>query len=222
MFTGIVESIGKVESLERIQDEWRLKLATADLDLGDVKLGDSIAVSGCCLTVVELSGSGFAADVSNETLRCTILGEFKPGTKVNLEKAMQATDRFGGHIVSGHVDGVGELVSAEPEGKSIKLVFAAPENLTKDIAAKGSICIDGTSLTVNEVNGNNFAINVIPHTQEQTVSGGYKPGQKVNLEVDLIARYLEKLFAGSDSNYKAGHGVSEQLLEQHGFKQGQE
>ena len=134
---------------------------------------------------------------------------------------MQATDRFGGHIVSGHVDGVGELVSAEPEGKSIKLVFAAPENLTKYIAAKGSICIDGTSLTVNEVNGNTFAINVIPHTQEQTVSGGYRPGQKVNLEVDLIARYLEKLFSGSDNDHRSGHGVSEQLLEQHGFKQGQ-
>lgn len=218
MFTGIVESIGKVESLERIQDEWRLTLASADLDLSDVKLGDSIAVNGCCLTVVELSNTGFSADVSNETLRCTTLGEFRPGTRINLEKAMLASDRFGGHIVSGHVDGVGELVSSSNEGKSIKLVFAVPENLTKYIAAKGSICIDGTSLTVNEVEGKHFAINIIPHTQEQTVSGTYQPGQKVNLEVDLIARYLEKLFSGSDGKHADGHGVSEQLLEQHGFK----
>ena len=218
MFTGIVESIGKVENLVRIQDEWRLTLAVGDLDLSDVKLGDSIAVSGCCLTVVELSNTGFSADVSNETLRCTTLGEFKPGTRVNLEKAMMASDRFGGHIVSGHVDGVGELISTANEGKSIKLVFAAPENLTKYIAAKGSICIDGTSLTVNEVEGKQFAINIIPHTQEETVSGAYQPGQKVNLEVDLIARYLEKLFSGSDGKHGDGHGVSEQLLEQHGFK----
>ncbi|MFL2838698.1 MAG: riboflavin synthase [Pseudohongiellaceae bacterium] len=218
MFTGIVESIGKVESLERIQDEWRLSLAAGDLDLSDVKLGDSIAVSGCCLTVVELSNTGFSADVSNETLRCTTLGEFKPGSRVNLEKAMLASDRFGGHIVSGHVDGVGELISSANEGKSIKLVFAVPENLTKYIAAKGSICIDGTSLTVNEVEGRQFAINIIPHTQEETVSGAYQPGQKVNLEVDLIARYLEKVFSGSDGKHADGHGVSEQLLEQHGFK----
>lgn len=218
MFTGIVESIGKVESLERIQDEWRLTLASADLDLSDVKLGDSIAVSGCCLTVVELGNTGFSADVSNETLRCTTLGEFRRGSRVNLEKAMLASDRFGGHIVSGHIDGVGELVSSTNEGKSIKLVFAAPENLTKYIAAKGSICIDGTSLTVNEVEGRQFAINIIPHTQEQTVSGAYQPGQKVNLEVDLIARYLEKLFSGNESTHADGHSVSEQLLEQHGFK----
>lgn len=218
MFTGIVESIGKVESLERIQDEWRLSLAAGDLDLSDVKLGDSIAVSGCCLTVVELSNTGFSADVSNETLRCTTLGELKPGARVNLEKAMLASDRFGGHIVSGHVDGVGELISSANEGKSIKLVFAVPENLTKYIAAKGSICIDGTSLTVNEVEGRQFAINIIPHTQEETVSGAYQPGQKVNLEVDLIARYLEKLFSGSDGKHADGHGVSKQLLEQHGFK----
>ena len=218
MFTGIVESIGKVESLARIQDEWRLTLAVGDLDLSDVKLGDSIAVSGCCLTVVELSNTGFSADVSNETLRCTTLGELKPGARVNLEKAMLASDRFGGHIVSGHVDGVGELISSANEGKSIKLVFAVPENLTKYIAAKGSICIDGTSLTVNEVEGRQFAINIIPHTQEETVSGAYQPGQKVNLEVDLIARYLEKLFSGSDGKHADGHGVSKQLLEQHGFK----
>ena len=216
MFTGIVESIGKVVSLERIQEEWRLTLQTGSLSLDDVKLGDSIAVSGCCLTVVQLTGDGFAADVSNETLRCTTLGDFKPGTRVNLEKAMQATDRFGGHIVSGHVDGVGELVFTEIEGKSHKLVFSVPDTLSRYIAAKGSICIDGTSLTVNQVQANTFSINIIPHTQDMTVSGTYRPGQRVNLEVDLIARYLEKLF--SNEHQDEGGGVSASLLEQHGFK----
>ena len=216
MFTGIVESIGKVVKLERIQDEWRLTLQTGSLSLDDVKLGESIAVSGCCLTVVQLTGNGFAADVSNETLRCTTLGQFKSGTRVNLEKAMQATDRFGGHIVSGHVDGVGELVSSEIEGKSQKLIFSVPNGLSRFIAAKGSICIDGTSLTVNQVEGNTFSINVIPHTQEMTVIGTYELGQRVNLEVDLVARYLEKLF--SNEHCRESGGVSASLLEQHGFK----
>tara|TARA_B100000900_G_scaffold290685_1_gene249502 strand:+ start:1368 stop:2024 length:657 start_codon:yes stop_codon:yes gene_type:complete len=216
MFTGIVESIGKVVKLERIQDEWRLTLQTGNLSLDDVELGDSIAVSGCCLTVVQLTEIGFAADVSNETLRCTTLGQFKPGTRVNLEKAMQATDRFGGHIVSGHIDGVGELVSSEIEGKSQKLVFSVPNELSRFIAAKGSICIDGTSLTVNQVEGNIFSINVIPHTQEMTVIGCYELGERVNLEVDLVARYLEKLFS-NEHRGKSG-GVSASLLEQHGFK----
>ena len=216
MFTGIIESIGKVLNLERIQDEWRLTLETGDLSLDDVKLGNSIAVSGCCLTVVQLTGSGFAADVSNETRRCTTLADFKPGTKVNLEKAMKATDRFGGHIVSGHVDGVGELVSSEIEGKSRKLTFSMPEGLRRYVATKGSICIDGTSLTVNQVEGNTFSINVIPHTQEMTVSGTYERGQRVNLEVDLVARYLEKLFSNEHSDKRGGVSVS--MLEQHGFK----
>ncbi len=193
MFTGIVESIGKVVSLERIQEEWRLTLQTGSLSLDDVKLGDSIAVSGCCLTVVQLTGDGFAADVSNETLRCTTLGDFKPGTRVNLEKAMQATDRFGGHIVSGHVDGVGELASREIEGKSHKLVFSVPDTLSRYIAAKGSICIDGTSLTVNQVDGASFELTIIPQTWEETVFSEYEVGSPVNLEVDVIARYLERL-----------------------------
>ena len=131
---------------------------------------------------------------------------------------MQATDRFGGHIVSGHVDGVGELVSCEIEGKSHKLVFSVPDILSRYIAAKGSICIDGTSLTVNQVEANTFSINIIPHTQEMTVSGTYQPGQRVNLEVDLIARYLEKLF--SNEHVGQGGGVSASLLEQHGFMRG--
>lgn len=213
MFTGIIEAMGSIASLEQLDSEWRISVETGALDLADVKIGDSIAVNGCCLTVVTLSGSGFAADVSMETLRCTTLGKLQVGSAVNLEKAMLATDRFGGHIVSGHVDGVGELESISPEGKSLKLQFKAPEELSRYIAAKGSICIDGTSLTVNSVEGARFYINVIPHTQEETISGTYVVGQQVNLEVDLVARYLERLVVGD-----AGTAVTAEYLEQHGFK----
>jgi riboflavin synthase len=213
MFTGIIEAKGTIANLEQLESEWRIRIETGALDLSDVKIGDSIAVNGCCLTVVTLSASGFAADVSLETLRCTTLGVLKAGSAVNLEKAMLATDRFGGHIVSGHVDGVGELESITPEGKSLKLQFRAPDDLARYIAAKGSICIDGTSLTVNGVEGARFTINVIPHTQEETISGTYGVGQQVNLEVDLVARYLERLAIGN-----AGTTVTAEFLEQHGFK----
>lgn len=214
MFTGIIEAIGSVKSLQEIKSEWRLVLETEKLDMSDVKLGDSIAVSGCCLTVVEMSDSSFAADVSNETLRCTSLGALKPGSRVNLEKAMMATDRFGGHIVSGHVDGVGKLSTSSQEGQSIKLTFEVPDGLSKYIAAKGSICIDGTSLTVNEVTANSFSINVIPHTQEETIIGEYGVGRVVNLEVDLVARYLERLMTGAKGS---SDGITQDYLEEHGF-----
>jgi riboflavin synthase len=161
--------------------------------LADLQIGDSIAVSGCCLTVVELSVDSFAADVSAETMNCTTLGSLKPGSRVNLEKAMLATSRFGGHIVSGHIDGVGKLVGSTADGGSIRMEFDAPIALAKYIAAKGSICIDGASLTVNEVSGATFTINVIPHTQTETTIGDYVVGRGVNLEVDLVARYLERL-----------------------------
>lgn len=213
MFTGIIEAIGSVERLEETSSDWRLQIATGKLDLNDVGLGDSIAVSGCCLTVVSLHAAGFSADVSAESLRCTSLGNLKPGDAVNLEKAMLATDRFGGHIVSGHVDGVGELVAQEPEGGSIRLEFKAPDNLAKYIAAKGSICIDGTSLTVNTVEGSHFTINVIPHTQQETIIGQYSIGQEVNLEVDVVARYLERL-----NSETSKPSISSEFLEEHGFK----
>ena len=193
MFTGIIETTATVESLQRLQSEWRLVVGNGELDLADLQIGDSIAVSGCCLTVVELSVDSFAADVSVETMNCTILGSLKPGSKVNLEKAMLATSRFGGHIVSGHVDGVGKLVGSTADGGSIRMEFDAPIALAKYIAAKGSICIDGASLTVNEVSGATFTINVIPHTQTETTIGDYVVGRGVNLEVDLVARYLERL-----------------------------
>lgn len=193
MFTGIIETTATVESLQRLQSEWRLVVGSGELDLAELQIGDSIAVSGCCLTVVELSVDSFAADVSGETMNCTILGSLKPGSKVNLEKAMLATSRFGGHIVSGHVDGVGKLVGSTADGGSIRMEFDAPIALAKYIAAKGSICIDGASLTVNEVSGATFTINVIPHTQTETTIGDYVVGRGVNLEVDLVARYLERL-----------------------------
>jgi riboflavin synthase len=216
MFTGIIEATGTVVSLMQVDSEWRLALDTGKLNLADVKIGDSIAVSGCCLTVIELGDKSFAADVSNETLRCTTLGDLRSGSRVNLEKAMQATDRFGGHIVSGHVDGVGKLLGSTAEGKSWKLEFEVSAELARYIAAKGSICIDGTSLTVNEVKGAMFTINVIAHTQDETVIGGYQKGQRVNIEVDLVARYLERLVQGetAGSNGK----IDKEFLQQHGFQ----
>lgn len=214
MFTGIIEAVGKIEARSQEKGEWRLKFFTGDLDLSDVKIGDSIAVSGCCLTVVEKHATAFLADVSNETMRCTSLGTLEIGSAVNLEKAMLATDRFGGHIVSGHVDGVGHLIKVENEGQSIKMTFKIPSNLNKYVAAKGSICVDGTSLTVNEANDDYFAVNLIPHTQDETVSGSYKIGDSVNLEVDIIARYLERMNEGL--NNKA-HEITEGYLKENGF-----
>lgn len=215
MFTGIIEVLGSVKNLQQVDDEWRLEIDTGDLNMDDVGIGDSIAVNGCCLTVVRLSTRSFEADVSNETMRCTTLGTLSEGSKVNLEKAMLASDRFGGHIVSGHVDGVGTLSNSEQDGKSVKFTFEAPQELSKYIAAKGSICIDGTSLTVNEVHGTKFSINVIPHTQTATIIGEYKTGQQVNLEVDLVARYLERLMqSGSETESSK---ISKDFLKVHGF-----
>jgi len=214
MFTGIIEAIGSVAKLQQLGSDWRLTIDTGKLDLSDVVLGDSIAVNGCCLTVVELKENIFSADVSNESMRCTALGEFKDGTRVNLEKAMLASGRLGGHIVSGHVDGVGSLVELSEDGASVRLVYEAPKEIAKYIAAKGSVCIDGTSLTVNEVSGQKFSVNVIPHTQAETIIGDYKVEQNVNLEVDLIARYLERLLQGTDSKTE---GLNKDFLGKHGF-----
>jgi len=218
MFTGIIEATGTVAKLQQLGSDWRLTIDTGKLDLSDVVLGDSIAVNGCCLTVVDIKEKFFAADVSNESMRCTALGDFKSGARVNLEKAMLASGRLGGHIVSGHVDGVGRLVESSTDGASVRLVYEAPAEIAKYIAAKGSICIDGTSLTVNKVSGNEFTVNVIPHTQAETNISDYESGQRVNLEVDLIARYLERLLEGR----KAGDGASEssvdkKFLAMHGF-----
>jgi riboflavin synthase len=196
MFTGIISAIGDIASLEERGGDVRLTIRSGNLNLTDVQLGDSIACNGACLTAVELTGEGFVADVSVETLNLTTIGNWKTGSRINMEKAMQATDRFGGHIVSGHVDGIGEVVSLEEDARSWRFRIRAPRDIAKYIAHKGSITVDGTSLTVNIVDGAEFELNIVPHTMKHTVMGDYQVGSKVNLEVDLVARYLERLLLG--------------------------
>jgi len=223
MFTGIIQAVGEVTALQHSGGDLRLRINTGKLSLDDVSLGDSICTNGACLTVVELPGDGYWADVSVETLNFTTLGELKTGSRVNLEKALTATDRLGGHIVSGHVDGVGEVVSLREDARSIRVVIRAPDALAKYIAHKGSICIDGTSLTVNAVTGAEFELNIIPQTMAETVFGGYRPGTAVNLEVDVIARYLERLMMGEKaadpgaSSGDATTGLSMATLAESGF-----
>jgi riboflavin synthase len=212
MFTGIIQSVGRIVRLEPRGGDVRLVVDTADLDLGDVQLGDSIAVSGVCLTAVTLEAHGFGADVSNETLALTSLGKLKPGAPVNLEKALRLADRLGGHLVSGHVDGLGKVVSIAPDGRSQRWVFEVPPALARYIAAKGSICIDGTSLTVNEVAGTRFGVNLIPHTVTHTAFHARQAGDAVNIEVDVVARYIEHLLDRGESPR-----LDEAFLKQHGF-----
>ncbi|MEZ7858973.1 MAG: riboflavin synthase [Parasphingorhabdus sp.] len=196
MFTGIISAIGDITNLEERAGDARLTIRTGNLSLTDVQLGDSIACNGACLTVIELTGEGFVADVSVETLNLTTIGNWQTGSRINLEKAMRATDRLGGHIVSGHIDGIGEVVALEEDARSWRFRIRAPREIAKYIAHKGSITLDGTSLTVNIVDGAEFELNIIPHTMTHTVMGDYKIGSKVNLEVDLVARYLERLLLG--------------------------
>jgi len=218
MFTGIIEAVGEIASLQPRNGDLRLYIKTGQLDLADVQLGDSIAVNGVCLTAVELPGDGFWADVSVETLNFTTLGKLTVGSKVNLEKALTAASRLGGHIVSGHVDGVGEVVSLQQDARSWRFRLKAPEQLARYIAHKGSICVDGTSLTVNHVEGAEFELNIVPHTLQETLFGNYQPGIRVNLEVDVIARYLERLLLGDDAADPAvEQGVTMDLLAKNGF-----
>lgn len=196
MFTGIISAIGDIAQLEQRGGDLRLTIRSGNLSLADVQLGDSIACNGACLTAVELTGEGFVADVSVETLNLTTIGNWQTGSRINLEKAMQASDRFGGHIVSGHVDGIGEVISLHEDARSWRFRIRAPRDLAKYIAHKGSITVDGTSLTINKVEGAEFELNIVPHTMTHTVMGDYQVGTKVNLEVDLVARYLERLLLG--------------------------
>ena len=217
MFTGIIQAVGKIAAMEPSGGDMRLRVHTGKLPLDDVALGDSIATNGVCLTVTSLPGDGYWADVSVETLDFTTLGNLSPGASVNLEKALTPESRLGGHIVSGHVDGVGEVVSLGEDARSWRFVFRAPDNLAKYIAHKGSICVDGTSLTVNTVNGAEFELNIIPQTMAETVFGDYKPGTKVNLEVDVIARYLERLVLGDAAADPAASGLSMAQLAENGY-----
>jgi len=217
MFTGIVEAIGEIADMQPQGGDLRLRIRTGKLDLSDVKIGDSICTSGCCLTVTELPGDGYWCDVSNESLAFTTLGGLKVGDRVNLEKSLTPQSRLGGHIVSGHVDGVGEVVSSSDDGRSVRWVIRAPDALAKYIAHKGSICVDGTSLTVNAVRGAEFDLNIIPQTTEETIFSDYRPGTKVNLEVDVIARYLERLLQGDAAADPKSGGLSEGFLAEHGY-----
>lgn len=198
MFTGIIAAVGTIAQLEPRGGDLRLTIDAGELSMDDVKLGDSIACNGCCLTAVQLNGQEFAVDVSVESLDLTTIGGWQVGSSINLEKAMQAGDRFGGHMVSGHVDGLGEVVSRHSDARSERFRLRAPAELARYIAPKGSITIDGTSLTVNVVEGAEFEICIIPHTIDNTIIGTYQAGSAVNLEVDLVARYLERLLAERD------------------------
>lgn len=219
VFTGIVEAVGELRRVERRGGDVRLHIGTGKLELADLGTGDSIATSGVCLTVVEFGADWFAADVSRETLGLTTLGQLGAGSRVNLEKAMAIGDRFGGHIVSGHVDGVGEVLSMAPDGRSMRYRLRAPSALARYIAHKGSICVDGCSLTVNHVDGAEFELNIIPVTMAETVFADYRAGARVNLEVDVIARYLERLMLGEAAAHSgsAEGGITREYLAQQGF-----
>ena len=193
MFTGIIQAIGRIAAIESGEEDIRLRIETGKLPLSEVKLGDSIATSGVCLTVTELPGDGIWADVSPETLSLTSLGTKDVGDSVNLETSLTLQTALGGHLVSGHVDGVGQVERIVEDARFWRVTIEAPENLARYIAMKGSICVDGTSLTVNQVDGANFELTIIPQTWEETVFSEHQTGSPVNLEVDVIARYLERL-----------------------------
>ena len=197
MFTGIVQAIGTIRALRPRQGDLELEIAAGDLGLAGSRVGDSIAVSGVCLTIARLTNGGLVADVSRETLACTTLGEAAADAAVNLELALRAGEPMGGHLVAGHVDGVGRLLARREDARSWRFEFEIPATLGRYLAPKGSICIDGVSLTVNEVEGTRFGVNLIPHTLTVTTLGALQPGGRVNVEVDLLARYIERLLEPS-------------------------
>jgi riboflavin synthase len=216
MFTGIILAVGKISAIEHRSGDCRLTIDTGELALADTSIGDSINVNGVCLTAVTIGKRHFCADVSNETLSRTTLHFASVGTPVNLELALTLSTRMGGHIVSGHVDGIGVVMEKKPDGRSFRFTVKAPDNLARYIAEKGSICINGISLTVNEVNGAVFNVNIVPHTLKETTLGLNEPGTQVNLEVDILARYMERLLMGDKAANIPG-GITEELLHKSGF-----
>ncbi|MDC0602635.1 riboflavin synthase [Aliiglaciecola sp.] len=218
MFTGIIEDVGHITKLQPKGDDIRLTVAVNKMDMSDVALGDSIATNGVCLTVVDFSDAHYSVDVSPETIKRSGFANYDVGGKVNLEKAMMATSRFGGHIVSGHVDGVGKIVAINPIDRWLEIWIQAPDSLAKYISEKGSITVDGVSLTVNDVDGAKFMLTLIPHTLEETIIGTYQVGSLVNLEVDLIARYLERLIQGdAAANGQQKKGIDIAFLAENGY-----
>lgn len=218
MFTGIVQAIGTLAGSQQRGGDTRLQVHSGKLPLDDVRLGDSVATNGVCLTVVGLTGEGYFADVSRETAALSTLGDLRPGSPLNLEKALTLSTPLGGHLVSGHVDGVGRVLERRQDARSVRFSVAAPPELARYIASKGSICVDGVSLTVNDVDGNRFQLNIVPHTLQQTIMEDYRPGSRVNLEVDMIARYLERLMLGQHAaNSTSQQGLDIGLLAERGF-----
>jgi riboflavin synthase len=197
MFTGIIEGVGRIAALEPRGGDVRLRVAVGTLPFDAVQLGESIAVNGVCLTVIDFDAGSFAADASNETLALTTLGKLAIGAQVNLERAMRPTDRLGGHLVSGHVDGIGRVLAVVEDARAQRWRFAAPASLLKYIAKKGSICVDGVSLTVNAVDGEGFEVALIPHTVSHTAFAHTRVGDPVNLEIDLVARSVERLLGAN-------------------------
>jgi len=218
MFTGIIQAVGTLAALEARGGDLRVSIDAGKLTMTDVALGDSIAVSGVCLTVVEKHDHGFCADVSAETLRCTRMGSLDRGDAVNLEKALTLEARLGGHLVSGHVDGIGTLLARKADSRSVQFMVEAPAELARYIAVKGSICVDGVSLTVNAVNGASFELNLVPHTLVETTLHEFRAGRAMNLEVDLVARYLERLLQGDAAAEPGNAGqITRELLVACGF-----
>ncbi|SON50364.1 riboflavin synthase [Vibrio tapetis] len=215
MFTGIVEAVGSLAAITPKGEDISVTVEVGKLDMADVKLGDSIATNGVCLTVVDFSETRYTADLSVETLNKTGFVDYQAGDKVNLEKAMLPTTRFGGHIVSGHVDGVGQIVERNHVGRSIEFWVEMPAEISKYVAEKGSITVDGISLTVNALRKNAFKLTIVPHTTEETTIDNFQVGRKVNLEVDVLARYMERLLQGAREDDKPS--MTMEFLQQNGF-----
>ncbi|EKB1966187.1 riboflavin synthase [Vibrio parahaemolyticus] len=216
MFTGIVEAVGKLTAITPKGEDITVTVEVGKLDMSDVKLGDSIATNGVCLTVIDFGSNYYSADLSLETLKKTGFANYQVGEKVNLEKAMLPTTRFGGHIVSGHVDGVGEIVERNQVGRAIEFWVAMPAEISKYVAEKGSITVDGISLTVNDLRKNAFKLTIVPHTCEETTIDQFQVGRKVNLEVDVLARYMERLLLGQQEEQPESR-ITMDFLQQNGF-----
>jgi riboflavin synthase len=216
MFTGIIQAVGNITAIRQQGGDARLFVTTGSLPMNGVQPGDSIAVNGVCLTVIDMNNDGFGADVSGETLACTTLGSLKAGQRVNLEKALTLGTPLGGHLVSGHVDGVGEILERKQDARSVRFRLRLPAGLSRYVAAKGSICLDGASLTVNSIAGDEFEINLVPHTLAVTTLNDWRVGQRVNVEVDLVARYLERLVMKPGAE-TTPEGISREFLAVHGF-----
>lgn len=216
MFTGIIEAVGTLKAITPKGEDISVTVEVGKLDMGDVKLGDSIATNGVCLTVTDYSETSYQADLSVETLNKTGFADYRVGDKVNLEKAMLPTTRFGGHIVSGHVDGVGEIVDRQYVGRAIEFWVQMPSELSKYVAEKGSITVDGISLTVNDLRKDAFKLTIVPHTTEETTIDHFQVGRKVNLEVDVLARYMERLL-NSQAQSEPESRLTMEFLQQNGF-----